>query len=72
MSHDACLLMRSTSCRFDGEDPRGLPVMQRKRHVGRIVPRVESRLLLLDAIAAGGERLFELACQRDLESIVAN
>jgi hypothetical protein len=34
-------------------------------------PRVESRLLLLDAIPARGERLFELACERDLEGIVA-
>jgi ATP-dependent DNA ligase len=72
MSHDACLLMRSTSCRFDGEDPRGLPLMQRKRRLARIVPRVESRLLFLDAIPPRGERLFEIACERDLESIVAN
>ena len=28
-------------------------------------------MLLLDAIPARGERLFELACQRDLEGIVA-
>ena len=35
------------------------------------MPRVESRLLLLDAIPARGERLFELACERDLEGIVA-
>ena len=33
--------------------------------------RIESRLLLLDAIPARGERLFELACERDLEGIVA-
>jgi ATP-dependent DNA ligase len=35
------------------------------------MPRVESRLLVLDAIHARGERLFELACERDLEGIVA-
>jgi len=35
------------------------------------IASVESRLLLLDAIPARGERLFELARERDLESIVA-
>ena len=35
------------------------------------MPRVESRLLLLDAIPARGKRLFELACERNLEGFVA-
>ena len=35
------------------------------------MPRVESRLLWLDAIPARGERLFELARERDPEGIVA-
>jgi ATP-dependent DNA ligase len=48
-----------------------LPLAQRKRRLVRIMPRVESRLLLLVAIPARGERLFELACERDLEGIVA-
>ena len=56
---------------IDGEDLRALPLIQRKRRLARIMPRVESRLLLLDAIPAGGKRLFELACERDLEGIVA-
>ena len=55
---------------IDGEDLRALP-LQRKRRLARIMSRVESRLLLLDAIPARGERLFELACERDLEGIVA-
>ena len=50
---------------------RALPLVERKRRLARIMPRVESRLLLLDAISARGERLFELACERDLEGIVA-
>ena len=41
--------------------------MQRKRRLARIMTRIESRLLLLDAIPVRGERLFELACERDLE-----
>ena len=48
-----------------------LPLVQRKCRLARIMPRVESRLLLLDAIPARGERLVELACERDLEGIVA-
>ena len=35
------------------------------------MPRVESRLMFLDAIPARGTRLYELACERDLEGIVA-
>jgi bifunctional non-homologous end joining protein LigD len=56
---------------IDGEDLRALPLVQRKRRLSRIMPRIESRLVLLDAIPARGERLFELACERDLEGIVA-
>ena len=56
---------------IDGEDLRGLPLVQRKRRLARIMPRVETRLLLLDAIPARGARLFELACERDLEGIIA-
>ena len=52
---------------IDGEDLRALPLVQRKRRLARIMPRVESRLLLLDAIPARGKRLFELACERNLE-----
>jgi hypothetical protein len=35
------------------------------------MPRVESRLMLLEPIARRGVRLFELACEHDLEGIVA-
>ena len=34
----------------DGEDLRTLPLVQRKRRLARIMPRVESRLICLDAI----------------------
>ncbi len=36
-----------------------------------MVPRHSDHLLYVDHIDAEGERLFELACQRDLEGIVA-
>ena len=35
------------------------------------MPRVESRLMLLEPIRTRGTRLYELACERDLEGIVA-
>ena len=39
--------------------------------LARIMPWVESRLILLEPIVDRGRRLFELACDRDLEGIVA-
>ena len=56
---------------IDGEDLRHLPLMQRKRRLARIMPRIESRLMLLKPIPACGKRLYDLACERDLEGIVA-
>jgi bifunctional non-homologous end joining protein LigD len=56
---------------IDGEDLRASPLVQRKRRRARIMPPVESRLMFLDAIRARGTRLYELACERDLEGIVA-
>ena len=35
------------------------------------MPRIESRLMFLDAIRVRGTCLYELACERDLEGIVA-
>jgi len=56
---------------IDGEDLRALPLVRRKRRLARIMPRIESRLMLLKPIPARGRRLYELACERDLEGIVA-
>jgi hypothetical protein len=50
---------------------RALPLVERKRRLACITPRVESRLMFLDAIRARGTRLYELACERYLEGIVA-
>ena len=56
---------------IEDQDLRALPLVERKRRLARIMPRVESRLIFLDAIRARGTRLYELACERDLEGIVA-
>ena len=71
-----CLPATSRSAVFDalsinGKDLRDLPLHDRKRRLARIMLWVESRLILLEPIEHRGRRLFELACERDPEGIVA-
>jgi bifunctional non-homologous end joining protein LigD len=56
---------------IDGEDLRQLPLIERKSRLRSIVPRYGERLLYCDHIEANGEGLFRLACEHDLEGIVA-
>jgi bifunctional non-homologous end joining protein LigD len=56
---------------IDGEDLTMLPLIERKVRLHAIMPRVRSRLLYVDAIAELGTDLYRLACDRDLEGIVA-
>ena len=56
---------------INGKDLRDLPLHERKRRLARIMPWVGSRLILLEPIERHGRRLFELACERDREGIVA-
>ena len=56
---------------INGKDLRALPLHERKRRLARIMPWVESRLMLLEPIERRGCQFFELACERDLEGIVA-
>jgi bifunctional non-homologous end joining protein LigD len=55
----------------DGEDLRARPLLERKRRLRRLMPRVESRLRHVDHVEARGVDLFREACRRDLEGIVA-
>jgi bifunctional non-homologous end joining protein LigD len=55
---------------LEGKDVRALPLLERKRRLRTVMPRVETRLLYLDHIAEHGRGLFEAACERDLEGIV--
>jgi bifunctional non-homologous end joining protein LigD len=55
----------------DGEDLTVRPLLDRKRQLRAIVPRASSRLLYLDGIRKRGNDLFQVACERDLEGIVA-
>jgi len=55
----------------DGEDLRYLPLIDRKLRLRSVVPRGGERLLYCDHVDRDGEGLFRLACEHDLEGIVA-
>jgi bifunctional non-homologous end joining protein LigD len=54
----------------DGEDLRDRPLLERKRRLWAIMPRIPSRLLYVDRLRARGRALFREACARDLEGVV--
>lgn len=56
---------------FDGEDLRSRPLIERKRLLRSIVPEQPSAMLYADHIERHGVEFFHLACERDLEGIVA-
>jgi bifunctional non-homologous end joining protein LigD len=55
----------------NGEDLRYLPLIDRKLRLHAVVPKRGERLLYCDHIDAHGEGLFRLACEHDLEGVVA-
>ena len=55
----------------NGEDLRYLPLSERKLRLRPIVPRKSERLLYCQHIEVDGMALFRLACEHDLEGIVA-
>jgi bifunctional non-homologous end joining protein LigD len=56
---------------IDGEDLRGKPLVERKRRLRAIMPRIESRLVYMDHVETRGAALFDAVCARDLEGVVA-
>ena len=56
---------------LNGEDLRMLPLVERKKRLRKIIPKSGSHVLFLDHIENDGVKLFECACQLDLEGIVA-
>ena len=54
----------------DGEDLRDRQLLERKRRLRAILPRIASRLLYVDHVRRRGVDLFREACARDLEGIV--
>src|SRR5262249_22261085 len=58
---------------IDGEDLRSLPLLERKRRLRRVVlsGKRSHRLRYLDHVEVDGCALYRLACERNLEGIVA-
>jgi len=58
---------------LNGEDLRGLPLIERKRRLREVIPdrRHRSRLRYHSHIERLGCALYKLTCERDLEGIVA-
>ena len=56
---------------MEGTDLRQRSLVERKRLLKSIMPRIDSRLVYLDYIATHGVALFERVCQNDLQGIVA-
>ena len=55
----------------DGQDLTYSPLVERRQRLRAILPRDSQNVLFCDYIAAAGEKLFALACKRDLEGVVA-
>ena len=56
---------------LNGRDRWPLPLTERKRRLASIMPAASGRVLFVDSITEGGRELFQEACRRDLEGIVA-
>jgi bifunctional non-homologous end joining protein LigD len=75
----AALMRRSQPARYfafdlislNGTDLRSLPLLDRKDKLKQVLPRRSPYLLYVDHTRGAGTELFHLACQLDLEGIVA-
>ena len=56
---------------LNGKDIRGLPLLTRKQMLKRLLPKGSSHVLYVDHMRGRGTNLYRLACQLDLEGIVA-
>ena len=56
---------------MDGKDMRSLPLMERKRLLRSIVPEQPSAMLYAHHIERTGIEFYRLACEQDLEGVVA-
>ena len=55
----------------EGEDQRHMSLIDRKHRLRSVIPNRGERLLYCDHIEQDGERMFRLACEHDIEGIVA-
>ena len=66
-----CLFFAFDLLHLNGEDLRGLPLLERKSRLRRLLRRQRAGILYVDHIERDGQRLFEKVCDLDLEGIVA-
>jgi bifunctional non-homologous end joining protein LigD len=57
--------------RLNREDLRGLPLVQRKAKLKKLLPSRSPHILYVDHTKGSGTELLQLICQLDLEGIVA-
>jgi bifunctional non-homologous end joining protein LigD len=56
---------------LNGTDLRAIPLMERKTKLKRVLPKRSPHLLYVDHTRGSGIELYRLACQLDLEGMVA-
>jgi bifunctional non-homologous end joining protein LigD len=56
---------------LNGRDLRSMPLLARKRQLKQLLPARSAHMLYVDHIKGSGIELYQLACQLDLEGIVA-
>jgi bifunctional non-homologous end joining protein LigD len=57
--------------RIHDEDLGAVPLLERKRRLLSVMPKVQGRVRFVDHIHERGTDFFHLACERDLQGIVA-
>jgi bifunctional non-homologous end joining protein LigD len=57
--------------RCDGQALKYSPLIERKQKLRAVLPSESHRILFCDHVEHAGEELFKLACENDLEGIVA-
>jgi bifunctional non-homologous end joining protein LigD len=56
---------------LNGEDLRSEPLLGRKKRLKHILPTRSAHVLYVDHVRGAGQRLYQVACELDLEGIVA-
>jgi bifunctional non-homologous end joining protein LigD len=56
---------------YDGQVLKYSPLIERKQKLRAVLPSVSDSVLFCDHVESDGEALFKLACENDLEGIVA-
>ena len=55
----------------DGDDLRGLPLIERKRRLAKLIGRVKYAIRFVEHVTGDGPTVFEHVCRMGLEGIVS-